>query len=245
MPCTPWAQVYLRMAGSLKLFVSTEHRDKVRTSARRRPEQNVRPCRLTDTSGGSQLEFYAFDAAYLHRLREGDEVTEQHFVNYFSELIALKLRSRLQSPQAIQDVKQETFARIFTLLRKEGAVHRGESLGALVNSICNNVLFEQYRSSRRAEPLEEAAAATLLDPQPDALRQAISQQTRVTVHKVLDSLGERDRNVLRSIFVEERDKDAICAEFGVDRGYLRVLVHRAKKAFHDKYDPGFNAGRFP
>ena len=95
------------------------------------------------------MEFQAFDATYLDKLRSRDAVTEQHFVDYFSELIALKLRSRLQSPQAIEDVKQETFARMFALLRKEDGVKSGERLGSLVNSICNNVLFEHYRSKSR------------------------------------------------------------------------------------------------
>ena len=31
-----------------------------------------------------------------------------------------------------------------------------------------------------------------------------------------------------AMFLEERSKDEICREFGVDREYLRVLVHRAK-----------------
>ena len=175
------------------------------------------------------MEFQAFDTSYVDKLRCGDEVTEQHCVGYFSELISLKLRSRLQSAQAIQDVRQETFARIFGLLRKPDGVRHGERLGALVNSICNNVLFEHYRSGKRSEPLEEVAAENLLDRQPDALRQAISQQTRVAVHEVLDSLGDRDRKVLRYLFVEERDKDAICEELGIDREYMRVLVHRAKE----------------
>ena len=33
-------------------------------------------------------------------------------LRYFTELLHLKLRSRLQSPQAIEDVRQETFARV-------------------------------------------------------------------------------------------------------------------------------------
>lgn len=182
------------------------------------------------------MEFQTFDTTYLEKLRGRDEVTEQHFVGYFSELISLKLRSRLQSRQAIQDVTQETFARIFVLLRQDGGVRYGERLGSLVNSICNNVLFEHYRAGKRTEPLEETVAATLLDGEPDALRRAISEQTRETVHEVLDSLGKRDRTVLRALFVEERDKDAICKELGIDREYMRVLLHRAKKAFRSKYD---------
>ena len=184
------------------------------------------------------MEFQTFDATYLDKLRRRDEVTEQHFVSYFTELISLKLRSRLQSPQAIQDVTQETFARIFILLREEGGVRQAERLGALVNSICNNVLFEHYRSGKRAETLEETVAANLLDRQPDALRQAISQETRTAVHTVLEALADRDRTVLRSLFVEERDKDVVCKELGIDREYMRVLVHRAKKAFREQYELG-------
>jgi RNA polymerase sigma-70 factor (ECF subfamily) len=30
------------------------------------------------------------------------------------------------------------------------------------------------------------------------------------------------------IFIEERDKDDVCRELGIDRDYLRVLLHRAK-----------------
>lgn len=187
------------------------------------------------TRGRCWLEFYAFDAAYLDRLRLGDPATEEHFVRYFSELITLKLRSRMQSPHTAQDIRQETFARVLRLLRKDGAVRQGESLGSLVNAVCNNVLFETYRAQGRTEPLEDATAAVLLEPRPDALQQVLSRESQAAVHRVLESLEERDRRVLRSVFVEERNKDAVCTEFGVDRNYLRVLVHRAKNAFATKY----------
>jgi len=189
------------------------------------------------------LEFQTFDATYLEKLRDGDEATQQHFVTYFSELISLKMRSRLQSPQAIQDVKQETFARVLALLRREGGVRHGERLGPLVNSICNNVLLEYYRSEGRTKPLGESVAANLLDRQPDSLRQVISSETRDNVHKVLESLGDRDRMVIRSVFVEERDKDEVCRELGITRDYMRVLVHRAKQAFRERYEQGSSSGR--
>ena len=65
------------------------------------------------------MQFHAFDESYLQRLCAGDFRTEEHFVAYFSELIRLKLRSRVRSPQAIEDIRQETFARIFAMLRRE------------------------------------------------------------------------------------------------------------------------------
>jgi RNA polymerase sigma-70 factor (ECF subfamily) len=45
------------------------------------------------------LQFREFDAGYVANLRAGDLRTQEHFVAYFTELLHLKLRSRLQSPQ--------------------------------------------------------------------------------------------------------------------------------------------------
>jgi RNA polymerase sigma-70 factor (ECF subfamily) len=181
------------------------------------------------------VNFDTFDASYIEKLRCGDKVAEEHFVRYFSELIQLKLRSRLRNSQAIEDVRQETFARTLILLRSEKGVKHAERLGALVNSICNNVLFEQYRSDGRADPLEEETAAALTAHAPDALTTMISRETQDRVRSVMDTLSERDRGVLRAVFLEEKDKDDVCREMGVNREYIRVLLHRAKHSFRKAY----------
>ena len=94
------------------------------------------------------VEFYSFDDSYLQRLREHDFQTEQHFVAYFSKLILIKLRSRVRSSSAIDDIRQETFVRVLKVVRAEGGVRNAERLGGFVNSVCNNVLQEFYRSFR-------------------------------------------------------------------------------------------------
>jgi RNA polymerase sigma-70 factor (ECF subfamily) len=181
------------------------------------------------------VNFEAFDVSYVSKLREGDAYTEQHFIGYFTELITLKLRSRLRAPEMIEDVRQETFSRALSLIRSDGGIRNAERLGPLVNSICNNVLMEQYRASGRVEALEDETAERLVEAKPDALSMVISQDTRKLVRQVLDGLKGRDRSVLRAIFLEERDKDEVCREMGVDREYLRVLLHRAKGAFRELY----------
>jgi RNA polymerase sigma-70 factor (ECF subfamily) len=181
------------------------------------------------------VNFATFDASYVNKLRAGDAPTEQHFITYFSELILLKLRSKLRSREQIEDVRQETFSRTLSLIRSEGGLRHAERLGPLVNSICNNVLMEQYRSSNRVEALEDETAAQLVETRPNALNIVISDDTRKLVRHVLDGLGERDRSLLRAIFLEERDKEEVCRELGVDRDYLRVLLHRAKASFRVMY----------
>lgn len=59
----------------------------------------------------------------------------------------------------------------------------------------------------------------------------ISRQFSERAQKILSALPARDRNLLRAVLLEEKDKDAVCRDMGVDRNYLRVLLHRAKVKF--------------
>ncbi|MHB1793975.1 MAG: RNA polymerase sigma factor [Acidobacteriaceae bacterium] len=182
------------------------------------------------------MQFFAFDATYVERLRSGDALVEAHFVGYFSELIRLKLRSRLSSSEAIEDVRQETFLRVIGLLRADGGVRQAERLGAFVNSICNNVLLEHYRSkSKKESSLDEEPETVFVHHGPNALSMLETEDTTKAVRKILRQLTERDRNLLEAVLLDERDKDIVCAEFGINREYLRVLVHRAKQSFKSLY----------
>src|SRR6202453_2089314 len=116
------------------------------------------------------VEFFTFDASYVEKLRAGDAHIEGHFVNYFSELIRLKLRSRLNSEDAIEDVRQETFMRVLTLLRGKVGLRQPDRLGSFINSVCNHVLFEHYRSQKRTEAtIDDEGKATIAGREPSAL----------------------------------------------------------------------------
>jgi RNA polymerase sigma-70 factor (ECF subfamily) len=182
------------------------------------------------------LQFFAFDAAYLERLRSGDVRTEEHFVSYFGELIQLKLRSRLSSREAIEDVRQETFVRVLGLVRSPNGLREPDRLGAFVNSVCNHVLLEHYRSKNKTESfLDSDAEATLVNHDPSALSLLETKDAQRIVHQILKEMTDRDRRLLQSVLLEERDKDEVCNEFGITRDYLRVLVHRAKQSFKTFY----------
>jgi RNA polymerase sigma-70 factor, ECF subfamily len=182
------------------------------------------------------VEFFAFDSTYFEKLRSGDTPTVEHFVSYFSELIRLKLRSRLSSREAIEDVRQETFTRVFAMLRLEKGLRQADRLGSFVNSVCNHVLLEHYRSNKREEsPFEGEPEMTFVDHAPGPLSQLETKDTARVVQQILVALPERDRNLLRAVLMEERDKDEVCAELGVNREYLRVLIHRAKQQFKSFY----------
>jgi len=196
------------------------------------------------------MEFFPFDDDYVRRLRESDRWTEEHFRSYFEQLLLIKLRRRLPSLEAIQDVRQEVFVRVFKTLRAPGGgIRDARKLGAYVNTVCNNVVLEQYRQTARTEPLLDAHLDVPLNSvHPEAgVRDAgdralIEESVFMTelfqneplyerVRRVVDELPPRDRDILKALFFDERSNDDVCAQFGVDRGYLRVLLHRAKEKF--------------
>jgi RNA polymerase sigma-70 factor (ECF subfamily) len=182
------------------------------------------------------VQFHAFDSLYLEQLRAGDFRTQEHFVSYFSELIRLKLGKRLHSRPEIEDARQETFTRVLSALRRDDGVRQPERLGAFVNSVCNNVLLEHYRSASQEAPgAEEEAAANIPDPALSAVDIIASREMQRKVRHILDELPEKDRRLIKEIFLDERDKDEVCRDLGVDREYLRVLLHRAKKSFKSLY----------
>jgi RNA polymerase sigma-70 factor (ECF subfamily) len=179
------------------------------------------------------LERHAFDKAYIERLVAGDPQTEEHFTRYFGTLLTVKLRSRLRSPARVDDARQETFVRVLTTLKARPGLNQAETLGAFVNAVCNNVLFEFYRADARTTVLDEDHDEP--DRHASAESSVMAAEERAQVREALHGLPEKDRTLINWLFFEGRDKDDICRELHVDRQYLRVLLHRAKSRFREQF----------
>jgi len=178
------------------------------------------------------LQYTPFTRDYTQRLISGDFDAERHFVDYFSELLKMKLRRTLHSNQAMEDIRQETFLRVFHQLRNKGGLSNPERLSAFVNAVCNNVQAEYYRSVSRYSPMPKDGfdpPGTDLDPECGL----VTEERKRCVRQILDELPFKDREILRLIFFEDRAKDDICRTWNVERNYLRVLLHRAKNRFRE------------
>jgi RNA polymerase sigma-70 factor (ECF subfamily) len=171
-------------------------------------------------------ERYSFDADYVRRLRDGDNATEDHFANYFGELIRIKAAVRLRSPQLAEDIRQETLLRVLRGARK-GTIENPERLGAYVNTVCNHVILEFFRRDGRLRQLP-GEADEISSGQASVELELVQSQRRAMVKTMLGELAPKDRQLLQRIFLDEDDKDLVCQEFKVTRDYLRVLLHRAR-----------------
>lgn len=198
-----------------------------------------RPYILKSAPQPGRKEPAIFDELYIRRLVDGDPATEQHFVAYFGDLLWAMLRSRVRSPQLLEDVRQETFLRVLRNLRANGMDHP-ERLGAYVVSVCRNTLFESFRAESRFREMGDEGSA-MIDPKSGADQAYITGERKQQVASVMKGLPDKDRDLLKALFLDELDKDEICRRFNVDRDYLRVLLHRARLKFRAVYAQSYAA----
>lgn len=184
--------------------------------------------------GGGTVEFFAFDQAYLDRLRAGDPPTEHHFFAYFGQFLRIRLRARRLPHDKIDDLVQETFSRVLEVVRRPGGVRVPKGFGAFVAATNRNIVLEYYRSCAKDQPMDNGHTE-IPDKVLDLHGLLVTKETVAHVRRILLGMPKRDRDILRAIFLEEKEKDAVCRVFGVKRDYLRVLVHRAKGKFRSLY----------
>jgi len=146
-------------------------------------------------------------------------------------MIASKLGRRGFSEDRIGEVTQETFRRVLAAVRKR-SIKDAEALGAFVNTTSERVVVGLYRQETR-EPQGESEEVHSRDPLPDAL--LILEEHCSLVRRILEAMPERDRTALRLLYFEDVEKDEICRRLGVDRAYLRVLLHRARVSFESQW----------
>jgi RNA polymerase sigma-70 factor (ECF subfamily) len=179
------------------------------------------------------MDRFAFDDDYVRRLREHGARTEQHFHDYFRPRLYSRLRNRLRSLADIDEVRQETFRRVLTMIY-DNKLRDGRTLPGFVFTVCDNIVLELYRKNARTEPLDEHHPEPLDDG--DAEGAMITAEKQQAVRRVLDEIKPGDAAILRAL-MEELPREEICRKFGVSNNYLRVLLHRARKHFRAKFTP--------
>jgi len=175
------------------------------------------------------MDFFTFDDDYVRRLRDGDPATVAHYLEYFNFFLGRRLLGRVPFSD-INDIKQEIHLRVFTYLGSGKEIRDSKRFGAFVFGFCDNIVRERGRL-HTTEILDDVYSADV-----DLLRDLITADEKAKVHRTLDALKPREAEILRAVYLHDRDKDEICRKFEVDRNYLRVLVYRALEKFRDKFD---------
>ncbi len=151
----------------------------------------------------------------------------------FAPRIRLYGLRHLGDEQAAADLVQVVLMRVLEAVREQ-RVENTANLGAYVLGTCRYVSFDMKRAERRQRAIQ---AETLLLAE-DALPPTASRGDVVRLFRCLQRLPERDSQIVRMTFMEDRAADDIGQRLGLTAGNVRVLRHRALARLHDCLEGG-------
>jgi RNA polymerase sigma-70 factor, ECF subfamily len=151
------------------------------------------------------------------------------------ERLRLKLRYKVlyhlgHSCPDVEDVVQASILRFLRAERRQ-SIRNTEELGAFLNGVCRNVILE-YRRKARREPL---ADPDIPIPDPGIRPEAEILELRDAIDGGLAELADRDRGILRALYLDGKEKDEICREWKMTDAQFRVVLFRAKERFRRAY----------
>jgi RNA polymerase sigma-70 factor (ECF subfamily) len=142
----------------------------------------------------------------------------------FRRILTSKVRSHLGYFCAdIEDLVQDTLLRFHRAL-DIGTLRQPGCLGAFLNGICNNVIWEYRRRLWR-----QLAHDTKADSGCLVAHVAGQLEIQNLIDSALENLSSRDRAVLTAFYLEEQEREAICRNMGLTDAQFRVIIFRAKE----------------
>jgi RNA polymerase sigma-70 factor (ECF subfamily) len=151
------------------------------------------------------------------------------------ERLRLKLRYKVlyhmgHNCADVDDLVQETLAR-FIRAGQRHQIRNTEEFGAFLNGVCRNVILE-FRRKMRREPTSDSEGEI---PEKGVRPEAEIFELRDAIDIGLAELSDRDRAILRALYLEGREKEDICQEWHMTDAQFRVVLFRAKERFRRAY----------
>lgn len=174
------------------------------------------------------------------RLKTGERAAlGELYAAYGDRLYRQVILPRLPIVELGEDVLRDTFR---LALERIHQYQPGEqSIFFWLRRIAINRAIDVHRAHRRQSELEERVGQeperlhAQPAPRPDRAQESI--ETRELVEEALAQLNPRYAQALRLRLLEDRDREECAELMGVTTGNFDVILHRACKAFRDKYPP--------
>jgi RNA polymerase sigma-70 factor (ECF subfamily) len=178
----------------------------------------------------------ADEAAWVQRAKQGDQAAfEAIFQRYERQIYSFIYRMMGDADDAY-DLTQDCFVKAFRAL---GRTSEDLNVSAWLHRIASNACLDVLRRRQRLRwlPWDAPKHDHLLISTPidDPERSAISQETRVTVQRVLDRMSHRHRLALILREYEGLSCEEIGDVMGLSRSAVKSMLFRAREEFRRVY----------
>lgn len=160
------------------------------------------------------------DKVLLQRLKEGDETAFSDIYDKYSRYMVVEAAYYLRDPQAAKDMVQDLFTqwwynRSLHKINFREKVQFKTYLQYCIRNSCfkQNILFNKHQNSCNviSQTLQEA------DQQESVTAAGLDYR----VKKCIEELPEKPKQVLRMVYLEERERPDILKELGITSKTLR------------------------
>jgi len=168
-----------------------------------------------------------FDAGFVTRLKQRDPDACAFLVSSLTPVLEARLRYKLRDQSAIEDIRNETFCRVFCLV-DGGRIREPEQFGSFVRGVCDRVALETGRKAHATGFLPRAAMEPR-DCRPHLDQVLVDKERKALVWRGMTRLSEADRRLIEELHFEERDRREMARDRGVSTTGLNVRLCRAMK----------------
>jgi RNA polymerase sigma-70 factor (ECF subfamily) len=165
----------------------------------------------------------------------GSVEAERAFVlRYQRGVRALVVRACRPGDPVVDDLVQDVLMTVLGRLR-QGALLDANALPAYLQATIAHATTAEYRRRRmRGESIEREQLEAVPSSSPSPAEQVQRSHLREAVQALIEELPvARDRAVLRGFYLEERERDELCAELGIDESHFRRVLHRARERLRE------------
>jgi RNA polymerase sigma-70 factor, ECF subfamily len=173
-------------------------------------------------------------------LRCSDEGAARALVESFYPFVASLIRRHVADAACVEDLAQQTFARCFA---KASQWDASKPLEPWLARIAINQCRDYYRArcvrpelrwSDLTQGEQDALQATLTAAEPKS--EALNDESRSLMLRLLDTLSANDRMVLSLLHLEEKSTDEIAALTGLSRTLVKVRAFRARRRLRAAFE---------
>jgi RNA polymerase sigma-70 factor (ECF subfamily) len=173
-------------------------------------------------------------AALATAIGRGDRTAEAAlYTRYYRQTLFI-LERKTGDPELAKDLCQEAFCIVLERLRSNPLADPDKLPVFLHSTAVNLYIADVRKSDRRKTFTDQALLDGVADGTQNQYRALLRERSGEAVRRLIDAMeSTRDRMLLYQYYIEEKDKDQVCAELGLTHRHFDKVLFRAKQRFKE------------
>jgi RNA polymerase sigma-70 factor (ECF subfamily) len=175
-------------------------------------------------------------AELVARILAGEKTAEAELVQRYKRGLSIILNRATGDRSLSEDLCQDTFQITLEKIRR-GDIREPERLSGFICNLARNLATDHFRKSRRTQAFEDTDGADLIPaPAPSQLDRLMREEQAKMIRRLLAELSERDRQILLRFYIQEEDKEQICADLQLTSLHFNRVLHRARERYRERME---------